>query len=138
MAASPSFVSTPNNVMLRISNSDSLKTLDWEAGENGGRLQQIYVRVVAGQEVVVRVSFRIGSTIYPMIQVVPPQIPVAESTTSTVAPTPLLTEQTLSGLASSQEGVALSFAGGDGVRLSIGTSLVTGEQVTIVAVGGDY
>lgn len=138
MAITANFTTTPNNSSLRISHSDPLDYLDWTAGDNGGRLQQIYVRAVADQAVVVNLSVKIGNTIYPIVRIPIPPIAIADDLTSSQPPTPLLTEEVLASLALSPEGRALHFASGDGIRVSQNAMLDAGETVTVLALGGDF
>lgn len=138
MAINPQFTNTPNNAMVRITNADSTVTEDWIAGANGGRLHQVYARVVANQAVVVTLSIKVGGATYQIVRTVPPQIATASETTSTVPPTPLLTDANFAGLALTPEGRALTFPAGDGIRMSIVTTLNASETVTLVALGGDF
>ena len=138
MAINPQFTTTPNNAMVRIASTDSLETEDWTAGVSGGRLHQVYARVVADQEVVVNIFVKVGGTIYQIVRTVPPQIPIADEGTSTQPPTPLLTDINFPGLAQTPEGRALTFPAGDGIRMSIGTTLDAGEMVTLLALGGNF
>lgn len=137
MASTPNFVASPNNSMGVITDAGPAY-IDWTSGATGGRLHQIFMRVVADQSVTVGVTLKIGGSSYRVGQMAASPIPIASQTTSSQPPTPLLTDVNFPGLANTPEGRALTFGPGDGVRLVCNTELGVGESISFFALGGDF